>query len=416
MSNLCSARIAVLGSGLTGAVVALELARLGERVDLIEQDNLAVNRASLRNEGKIHLGFVYAADRSHSTSRLMLEGALSFRRLLASLLKGRDDALIPSTPFTYLVAQDSLLTPTELEESYDAIEAMYLDRLRGDPQLDYLGHRPRSIVHPVELASVRNRFNVESLQGAFETEEAAIDTAWLATALRTAIAGEPNIRLLTGHRIESVERTVAGFRVEGQALTGTWQLDAEQVVNCLWENRLRIDAQLGVVPQPGWVHRLKYRVIARLPSGLRDGPSATMVLGPFGDVVVRPDGCGYFSWYPIGLRGWSGLLAPPDSWNAACRGAVNREEAASLARQVLAAIDTWYPGAADATPVLVDAGAIVAYGQTDVDDPASGLHDRTRVGVVTADGYHSVDPGKLTTAPMFAVRAAHLVLGASTTA
>ena len=58
----------------------------------------------------------------------------------------------------------------------------------------------------------------------------------------------------------------------------------------------------------------------------------------------------------------------------------------------------------------VDAGAIVAYGRTDVNDPGSGLHDRTRVGVTSCDGYHSVDPGKLTTAPLFGELAARSVL------
>ena len=52
--------IAVLGAGLQGACIALELARRGHEVDLIDQDVQPLNRASLRNEGKIHLGFVYA--------------------------------------------------------------------------------------------------------------------------------------------------------------------------------------------------------------------------------------------------------------------------------------------------------------------------------------------------------------------
>jgi hypothetical protein len=33
------------------------------------------------------------------------------------------------------------------------------------------------------------------------------------------------------------------------------------------------------------------------------------------------------------------------------------------------------------------------------------------VGVSSSDGYHSVDPGKLTTAPLFAALAAERVLG-----
>lgn len=406
----------MLGSGLTGSTVALELARAGRRVTLIEQDAVPLNRASLRNEGKIHLGLVFAADESLATARLMLEGALSFRRLVTDLLKGRTDALVMSTPFYYLVANDSILAPGELSKRYHAIESLYFERLRDDPKLDYLGRRPPSLVRPVQLSGLRSRFRIDALQGAFETEELAIDTERLAVAIRVALSEDSNIRLLASCKVQSIARVPSGFHVEGVGPDGTWHIRAEQVVNCLWENRLRIDAQLGISPASGWVHRLKYRVIAQLPPGLRNGPSVTMVVGRFGDVVVRPDGYGYFSWYPVGLRGWSHLLEPPDAWNAPCRGDIEREESDVLARQILAAVDGWYPGAADAIPVLVDAGVIVAYGQTDVDDPGSGLHARTRVGVDSTDGYHSVDPGKLTTAPLFGFRAARHVMGGTAAA
>jgi hypothetical protein len=96
-------------------------------------------------------------------------------------------------------------------------------------------------------------------------------------------------------------------------------------------------------------------------------------------------------------------------WTAPCRGELGDEERQSVARELLAAIDAWYPGIGASEPLLVDAGAIVAYGRTDVHDAGSGLHDRSRIGVTSSDGYHSVDPGKLTTAPFFALIAAERV-------
>jgi hypothetical protein len=50
----------------------------------------------------------------------------------------------------------------------------------------------------------------------------------------------------------------------------------------------------------------------------------------------------------------------------------------------------------------VKGGAIVAWGQTDIYDPASELHRRFEIGVTSTGRYHSVDPGKLTMAPYFA--------------
>lgn len=409
----CAARggVCVLGAGLTGAVAALALARDGAEVTLIDQDAQPLNRASLRNEGKIHLGFVFAKDDSLATARLMLDGALGFRRILAGLLgEARMARIALSTPFLYLVARDSLLAPDALAERYAAIETLYRERLRAEPQADYLGRRPATLFRRGDFAA-QPRIRGDDLIGVFETEELAIDTQALAEAVREAVAESPRIRFLPSRKIAAVERRGAGFRVTGDGAAGAWHIDAVQVVNATWENRFRIDATIGIAHAPGFLHRLKYRVIARLPERLRGGPSATMVLGPYGDVVIRPDGTAYFSWYPLGLQGWSHELSPPADWEAACRGTPGAGKAAAMARGILAAIDRWYPGAAEATPLLVDAGAIVAYGRSDVDDPKSGLHDRTRVGVLSLDGYHSVDPGKLTTAPLFGLRAAEAVLG-----
>jgi hypothetical protein len=211
--------------------------------------------------------------------------------------------------------------------------------------------------------------------------------------------------------VTGVDRSSASIRVYGDGPDGAWQIDSEQVVNALWEHRLAIDHSAGIVNPAGWVHRLKYRVIARLPERLHSGPSVTMVLGRYGDVVVRPDGTAYLSWYPLGLRGWTHELAPPPEWNRPCRGELDADEARDLASKILLAIDQWYPGIGESQPLIVDAGAIVAYGRTDVDDADSALHDRTRVGVTSSGGYHSIDPGKLTTAPLFAVEAAARVVG-----
>jgi hypothetical protein len=89
----------ILGAGLQGAGVALELARRGIRVTLIDQDFRPLNRASLRNEGKIHFGFVYANDRSLRTAFLQLEGALRFRGILARWIGRGDEWLVSSAHF-----------------------------------------------------------------------------------------------------------------------------------------------------------------------------------------------------------------------------------------------------------------------------------------------------------------------------
>jgi hypothetical protein len=91
-----------------------------------------------------------------------------------------------------------------------------------------------------------------------------------------------------------------------------------------------------------------------------------------------------------------------------CRGEVPENMRTYLTKAFLRNIDRWFPGTGNCMPLLIDAGVIVAYGTTDVDDRSSGLHDRSNIGVSSIFGrYLSIDPGKMTTAPLFAHEAAN---------
>jgi hypothetical protein len=244
----------------------------------------------------------------------------------------------------------------------------------------------------------------------FATAELAIDVDAMATCIRSALSDVPAISFHRGHVVTAVERTASGFRVEGRRADGAWALPCDQAVNALWGGRLAIDATVGLRVERPWVHRLKFRVLVDLPPALRHRPSATFVLGPFGDVVVYPSGVGYVSWYPVCMRGWSDEVKPPEVWEAACRGEPMPDEAADIAQRALSEADAWFPGLAAAGTRSVDAGVIFAWGDTDISDRGSELHRRDETGVLTVDGYHTVNTGKLTTAPLHALAVADAVV------
>lgn len=402
--------VAVIGAGLAGAATALALAREGVRVTLIERDDRPVNRASLRNEGKIHLGLIYAAEPGRRTALRQLEGALSFRRLLAEWVGPEIDALPVAAPFVYLAAPDSVLGPDALEEHFAAIEDACRRTCAADAGADYLGARPDRLARRLSRDGIARWFAPERAQAAWETAELAIDTEALAAAVTRALARTPEIELLTGRRVREAEAAGDGFALSGDGAHGPWRMRARQVVNAAWDDLYALDAQAGPTPPPGWLHRLKYRVMARLPQALDAAPSLTIVIGPYGDVVVRPGGLSYLSWYPEGLQGWTGDLAPPEDWQDPSRGAPDPAVAADMARRILDGLEPWMPGVAAARPEIVDAGPILAHGRSDVDDPESGLHGRMVTGVASRGGWHSLNPGKLTTAPLHAAEAAAAVL------
>lgn len=403
--------VIVIGGGIAGLCAALALTREGASVTLLERDGRLFNRASLRNEGKIHLGLIYAAEAGAATAFLQLEGALNFQRLLASWTGGRSRTLSLSMPFDYLVERRSILPPDALSGHYAAVEEACRSRLAEDAGLDYLGRRPDRLWWPMAADELARWYDPDRFVAGFRTEELAIDPEELAGIMvATAMAAE-RLTIRCNHEVRGVERTSCGFRLDGSGPDGPWTAEAAQVVNAAWDDLYRLDVEAGQQPYPGWLFRLKYRVLARLPAAMRTAPSATLVTGPFGDVVVRGDGTAYLSWYPAGLQGWTHGIACPPEWDLPCRGADGSDTAHQIGGEILRSIDAWMPGIAEGTPYQVDAGAILAHGQTDVDDPDSGLHGRTDSGIVSRDGWHSFNPGKLTTAPLLAERAAQAVMG-----
>ena len=396
-------RVIVLGAGIQGACAALALQHRGHCVTLVDQAPDCMLRASLRNEAKIHLGFVYANDPYLKTPLLLLSAGMRFADLIQEWL-GRNIAWqeFKARPFTYVVALDSLLSPSAILSSYEQLQTHYSE-MRGSNGANYLGDSPVNLWRWTELSTLSGLINLDLALASVETVERAIDLVPFRELIRSALIGSPRIQASYGHRVEAVVRCSRGFRVEGTDPEGSlWRREADIVVNCLWSERLRIDAGLGIRPDRPWVHRLKYRLLGTLPPSLRGLPSLTFVLGPFGDLVVHPDGKSNLSWYPTCMRGWCTELSPPESWQGPCSGQLDPRATKSIAERALREFSSVVPALEDFTVETVDAGSIFSWGESDIDDPQSELHRRSDIGVHSHDGYFSIDTGKFTCAPLFA--------------
>ena len=131
-------KAAVLGAGFQGVCVALELARRGVHVDLYDKNTHPITQAGLFNEGKIHLGFVYANDPTMKTADLMIRGALRFRKMLNRWIDFDKERVSFSSPFYYAVHRDSLLPPEKIRTHFEQVRSRIVERSRCDGD-DYLG-------------------------------------------------------------------------------------------------------------------------------------------------------------------------------------------------------------------------------------------------------------------------------------
>ena len=137
----------VLGAGIQGACTALALAERGWQVDIVDAADDCLTRASLRNEGKIHLGFVYANDATGETPTLMLDAALQFGDLLDRWCgHPLPWAQLRSRPFSYVVRTDSMCSADMLFDKYAKLQADY--ETYGDAR--YVGTTPTQLWMPSE--------------------------------------------------------------------------------------------------------------------------------------------------------------------------------------------------------------------------------------------------------------------------
>jgi glycine/D-amino acid oxidase-like deaminating enzyme len=399
--------VAVLGGGLQGCCIALSLAAKGARVTLLDRNDALMSRAAVINEGKIHLGYMYGGDRSMATARTMITGALAFGPFLARHLEIAPDQIELSAPATYVVHRQSQQSVDEAAAYFSKVHEL-LCAAAADRPASYFGLELR----PPRALSRSERdalFEPTACLAAFETPESAINPVSLAAAVRRRLEEDPAVEIRLGQRVVAVSENLGGLVVHSDGPEGRTTDRFDHVVNALWDGRLAIDATLGFQPKRPWLHRFKYGV--RFRTRAEAQVSATIVLGPFGEVVNYRDGAIFLTWYPTCLLDRSNRLAPPD-WPMSpaepLRSKIIFGTFEALAKIVPALRNVEAESLRDAS---VAGGVIVAWGETDIDDPQSELHQRFAIGVTSTRRYHSVDPGKLTMIPHFATVCAERIAG-----
>jgi glycine/D-amino acid oxidase-like deaminating enzyme len=401
--------IAILGGGLQGCCTALALAEQRANVVLFEQSSSLLSRTAVANEGKIHLGYMYAADPTLETARTMIKGALAFAPFFERYLGIPIGQIKNSARTNYVVHRNSQRNSDDVSAYLKEVHRLVSEVSNGR-ELAYFG---LDLAVPLRCWSPEERyatFDSEVVLQAFETPEVAINPEELACELRSCVSNHPRIEVRLGNRVLRADRQEGRIRVSTESPDGRRIRDFRHVVNALWDGRLIVDETMGLKPHRPWLHRLKYGISFTLPLGLEVPPSVTVVSGPFGEVVTFPDKQLYLTWYPECLQGISAELSPPN-WPTYAP----EPNRSVILRRTISAISDFLPSLRpinDATlsDARVKGGIIVAWGETDIYDPKSELHRRCDIGIRSDRRYHSIDPGKLTMIPYFAEKCAHRIL------
>ncbi len=424
-------KIAILGAGIMGSCLALELAQRGHTVDLFDMASTPMTGASLNNEGKLHLGFVYAKDPLKDTHKIMVRGSLSFQQIIEKLTGQPVDAIIPSVPFHYFVPNDSQLTLNEILNHFDDVQTTVNQAIKIFDS-KYLDVSEKFYFTKNSPDFHEKYFSKTQTLGSFRTEERSVSTPAVASILTEAIKYQKKINFIGNTKVISVKN----IENDGVEITSSYRGRITTnmypcAVNCLWDDKLRIDRTANINNSGPWIIRYKAMLSISAPSINRNLiPSATGILGSYGDVVNHGNGSYYLSWYPL-----CKLAETLDEDGQKLHSKIHKFPARAIKRLLsgfpfisemvssithkkfiennINAMAKFVPSVEELLKYgrncKLSGGVILAKGSTDIDDPESYLHQRSMIGPIAYGNYVTVDTGKYCTAPLFALETADII-------
>lgn len=370
---------AVIGGGTLGTLIALRLSNLGLNVEIFESKPELLAGASYLGEGKIHLGYTYGLSQESSYEQL-IESALTFAEDVESAIcKPIDWKNITSIPFSYKVADDSLINPEEFINHGRNI----LKTIRQKKHLEtYLGL-------PVEKIMEFERTSERS----FITSERAVDLEKLKEMIIPEIIARENITVNVNSEILLVK-----IDTDNKYILSTNSGESGQrfdyVINCTWEKRHLLD-RIFWDKLPDLNYRTKLYVSAKTSLQER---AFTTVLGKYGDLVIFNTGRLYGSDYLVGLTSFTNKVLP----NFAERDSLPEELVTKHWEYLKSRFLLEVPEISEVTDITTFERSVVAVGDSDIDQINSGLHDRSPYHLNRKGNYISALGTKMTTIPQLA--------------
>lgn len=354
--------VAVLGGGISGALVARRLADAGVSTVIVDRAPELMSGASRWNDGKIHLGYTFTGTPSTATAALMQHGAAAFRDVVERAIGEPLDPAWFGAPGIYLVSADSMFDAETLWGRAQAVAELVRDCEEGGQRLLHAAGQP--VLERLDVSVAERETEQDRIVAAWRTSEFHVSTREIAERLRRAV-------FACG--VEVIRAEVGGVAPIGEAwqvqLSDGSRLTARSVVNCLWESRVAVDRTVDptVVSQS---IRYKRSLFGQGTSRLNGLTTSTRIVGRYGDIVCYPNGDAYLSWYPAGLaaRTDDGVAPAPPPFDPEV-----------VIRDTLCGLG--FP------PTLLDqerdrwqvqGGYVVAHGNGDIDRVDSPLHARDR--------------------------------------
>ncbi len=240
----------VIGGGIFGTYAALYLAKVGQRVGLLEKEAGLLQKASVVNQARLHGGYHYP--RSIATARMSDDHKTRFTT--------------DHQPFINFAF-----------EKFYAIEKFgsFTDGQQFERFCDYIGIRYKRIYqHPL--------FNFNRIEALYATTEYSFDPFLIAQHYRQKLAEEPAVTILTNARIAVVQNN--GQKWEIELIHGGARIRwlANMAINATYAGSNAVNRLFGVADIP-LMHEISEIVLLTSPQVQNIG--LTVMDGPFGSIM-----------------------------------------------------------------------------------------------------------------------------------
>lgn len=205
-------KVLIIGAGIFGTSAAIELAKERSfQIDLIERESDIMQKASLCNHNRLHLGYHYL--RSYSTAEQSLEGLLSF-------MFNYGEAAIYQFPNYYAIAKEGSRTNTAEFKDFCTKVGIGFDEEYPSEQL----------------------LNPDKVESCFRVPEPVFDYSTLKEIVERRIHASSNINLFFNTECRKVSKSNGLFNAD---LNGKI-CEYDVVVNVTYNNINLINKSLGV--------------------------------------------------------------------------------------------------------------------------------------------------------------------------
>jgi len=308
--------IIIIGGGFSGAYAALELAKDGYKILILDEGTQMVgsNSTSYNQCYKLHSGVHYFGD--VVTARKCLIDSIICARQWSQFLLGEPGSL-PRRNRHYIMS-NSLFNINEARKVAATLSQTYADLIEKDPANEVFGD-PKDFIKEVvvdkrgyvaqEMSFVKlvKKSKKSSVVFALDVGEPQVDIQKIREHLHHKITHTENITSRFNCEVTDIKRNKnnLGYRVtavesDGDNKTKSVNFRSKGIVNCAWQNIELLNKKAGIdVENPNsLLIRMKISLLVKLPKKLENMDTCIFSLGPYCSVTNQYDGMAVLTYEP----------------------------------------------------------------------------------------------------------------------